>query len=343
MKVICNRIAVLIAALLLVCSSWAQRPAEKHEQTNDSNNVKTISSITIAISDFESKAPGNPELGRQISDIVTARLSIFNQFKLVERSELDEVLKEHELNLSGMADTGQATKVGKLLGARIMVFGKAFPVDEDLYIVAKIVGTETSQVKGVIAKGKLEGELSTIIDELVENLAEGLEKWAPQLLPRDAKFENKTSLLKERLAHTKLPTIAVLIPEVHINRTVVDPAAETEIKQVFKEVGFRVIECKREVLEKWTKDIHLAGADIVITGEGFSEFAARIGGLTSCIGRLEVQATHKATRKIIASERTTRRMVDLSECIAGKSALQAAGCELAFKLVEDIADYIAER
>lgn len=342
---------VLFLSTSAFCGGETAGEAEgKAADPNIPDKVKTLTSITVAIIDFESKAPGNPELGQQLSDILTARMSIYDQFRLVERKKLEELLKEHQLNLTGMVDTNRAIKVGKMLGAKIMVFGRAFPVDKDLYIVAKIVGTETSRVKGVMAKGKLESNLSDIIDQLVDKLVEGLEKWTPQLLPKNEKLQNKVKLLKEQLAGKKLPTIAIVVPEMHINRMVADPAAETEIKKVFKEVGFKIIEVKREIVAKWARDFRkdpdkpipsdFAGVDIVITGEGFSEFGARIGGLVSCVARLEVQATGRDSLKIIASERTTRRAVDLSEAIAGKTALQAAGHKLAIKLIEKIAELV---
>lgn len=338
-------IAALLAATCAVSGKEADKPpaAKKRAKAKVTKEVKIVSSITVAIIDFESKAPGNPELGKQIGDILTARMSIYDQFRLVERQKLGDLLKEHQLNLTGMVDTSQATKAGKMLGAKIMVFGRAFTVDNDLYIVAKIVGTETSQVKGVIAKGKLESNLSDIIDQLVDKLADGLEKWAPKLLPKTEKFQNKLKMLKRQLKGRELPTVAVMIPEVHINRPVADPAAETEIKKIFRQIGFNVIEAKRKTLEKWAKDFSLAGVDVVVTGEGFSEFGGRIGGLVSCIARLEVQATDRHNHKIIASERTTRRAVDLSEAIAGKTALQAAGHELAIKLIEKITQQIKKR
>jgi hypothetical protein len=242
-----------------------------------------------------------------------------------------------------MVETDQAVKVGKMLGARIMIFGRAFTIDRDIYIVAKIVGTETSQVKGVIAKGKLESNLSEIIDQLVEKLAEGLDKWAPELLPKTVKLSNKISLLKQQLEGKKLPTVAVMISEMHINRQLADPAAETEIKKIFRETGFEVIEADKETLAKWAKDYSMAGVDIIITGEGFSEFGARIGGLVSCVARLEVQATERESHRIIISERSTRRAVDLSEVVAAKTALQAAGRELAVKTIEKLAREIEKQ
>ena len=331
-------IALLLPAGVVLAKEVNQPLRAQSKEAKLAKDVTAVSSITVAIFDFESKAPGNPDLGQQLGDILTARLSIYNQFRLVERKKLEDLLKEHQLNLAGMVDTNQAVKVGKMAGAKIMVFGRAFTVDRDLYIVAKIVGTETSQVKGVIAKGNLESNLSDIIDQLVDKLADGLEKWAPKLLPKTEEFQNKVKMLKRQLKGRELPTVAVMIPEVHINRPVADPAAETEIKKIFRQIGFNVIEAKRKTLEKWAKDFSLAGVDIIITGEGFSEFGARIGGLVGCVARLEVQAIERESHRIITSERTTRRAVDLSEAIAGKTALQAAGHELAIKLIEKIAN-----
>jgi hypothetical protein len=296
-----------------------------------------VTNVTVAIMDFESKAPGNPDLGGQVGDILTARLSIYDQFQLVERKKLEKLLEEHQLNLTGMVNTRQAVKVGKMLGARIMIFGRAFPVDKDLYFVAKIVGTETSRVKGVIAKGNLESNLSDIIDQLVGKLVGGLEQWSPQLLPKTEKLVNRMARLRCKLKDKELPTVAIVIPERHINRPVADPAAETEIKRVFQRMGFNVIDVKKKVEDPYLKDV-----DIMITGEGFSEFGTRIGGLVSCLARLEVQAIKRKSHKIITSERTTRRAVDLSEAIAGKTALQAAGRELAVKLVDKIAAQIVD-
>ena len=299
--------------------------------------------VSVAIIDFESQAPGNPEFGTQLSDILTARLSIYDQFQLVERKKLEDLLREHELNLTGMVDTPDAITAGKLIGAKILIFGRAFAVDRDLYIVTKIVGTETSQVKGTLAKGSLESNLSDIIDQLATNLTEGLVKWTPELLPKTEKVVDKVAMLKQQLEGKELPTVAIMISETQANtssRTTArqsDPAAQTEFKKIFKEVGFDVIETNKEELEKWTKDYSLSGVDIVITGEGFSEFGTRINGLVSCTARLETQATNREDHKIIVSERTTKRAVDLSEAIAAKTALQAAGRELAIKTIEKIA------
>jgi hypothetical protein len=332
----------VILILLTASALWAADPNSGLPASGEPNlpagPEKVLESIPVAIFDFESKAPGNPDLGQQLGDILTARLSAYDQFTLVERKKLQDVLAEMQLNLSGMVESPQAVKVGKLVGARILVFGRAFAVDRDLYLVAKIVGTETSQVKGVMARGKLESDLSATVDQLVQKLVEGLDQWAPQLLPKTEKLESKIDKLRIRLKGRDLPTVAVIVSEQHARRRLADPAAATEIKRVLKEVGFEVVEADKQTLEKWTKNVSLAGSDIVITGEGLSDFGVQLGGLTSCVARLEVQAVWRDSAKVIAVDRTTRRAVDLSEAIAAKTALQSAGHELAIALVAKIAE-----
>ncbi len=84
--------------LLLAPALWA---AEPNQATSPE---KVVESIPVAIFDFESKAPGNPDLGQQLGDILTARLSTYDQFTLVERKRLQDVLAEMQLNLSGMVE-----------------------------------------------------------------------------------------------------------------------------------------------------------------------------------------------------------------------------------------------
>ncbi len=333
---------VLFVALLLALPAWGT--AEPNNATSVGSAPtgpvdapKIVERVPVAIFDFECKAPGNPDLGQQLGEILTARLSVQDQFTLVERKRLQDVLAELRLNLSGLAETSQSAQVGRLIGARILVFGRAFAVDRDLYIVARIVGTETSQVKAVIAKGKLESDLSLVIDQLAEKLTGGLEQWIPQLLPKGEKLETALKKLRRRLEGKALPTVAVIVSELQARGRSSDPAAATEIKKVFREAGFQVIEGDKASLEKWTQNVTLAGSDLVITGEGFSEFGGQFGGLISCSARLEVQALRRDSGQIIAVERTTRRAVDLSETIAAKTAFQSAGHELALRLAAQIA------
>ena len=74
-------------------------------------------------------------------------------------AELEKVLGEHELGLSGTVSPDTAAKVGQLTGAKVLVTGRVFTTDKDLLIVAKIIGTETSRVYGEMVEGPSAGSM----------------------------------------------------------------------------------------------------------------------------------------------------------------------------------------
>ena len=74
-------------------------------------------------------------------------------------------------------------------------------------------------------------------------------------------------------------------------------------------------------------------ADVLISGEGFSEFATRHGNLVSVKARVEIKAVDRLTDKVLTADRQTAVVVDLAEQVAGKAALQEAAAALAERVL----------
>ncbi len=307
--------------------------------------------ITVAILDFEVTAPGNAELGKQAGEALTAMLSGQAGFTLVERAALAKSLEEHELNLTGLVDTEQAVKVGKLVGARIIVTGKAFVLGEQLMITAKLIGTETSLVEGVLVKGKRTADVGELVVQLGEQLSTRLRERGPKLVAAEVDVDPLPGL-KEKLAKLKLPKVAVAVKEEHIARPrqVPDPAVETEIKLLLRSCGVEIQDVKENELADWVRKFKdgsgqawpqsLEGVDLVVTGEAFSEYGARIGNLHSCLARAEINVIGRKEGKVVLADRSTTRAVDLAENIAGKTALQKAGRVLGTRILEHLANTV---
>jgi hypothetical protein len=311
--------------------------------------------ITVAILDFGAKLPGAPDLGSQIGEALTAILSGEPGFRLVDRSTLARTLQEHELNLTGVVDTDQAIKVGKLVGARILVTGRAFTLGRQQIITVKLIGTETSLVDGLLVKGEEGGDLGELIVRMAEKVGQRLREAGPKLVAGVDSTADPVPALKARLAGVKRPTVAVIVTERHeASRPApppVDPAVETEIKLLLRDCGFEVMDVPQNELAAWARlmdknDVSawprgLAKVDVVVTGQAFSEFAARIGNLVSCSARAEVNVISRKDGKIVMADRATTRAVDLSENIAGKKALQKAGREVGVHILRHFADALA--
>ena len=239
------------------------------------------------------------------------------------------MLAEQEVNLSGLVNPQQATKVGQLTGAKLLITGSVLQVDNSLYLVAKIIGTETSRVVGVSVKGNVRDDLGKLVDELGGEISKTVAKRAEELVAKALSRDDRIAALKKQLGDGKRPAVSVRIPERHVAAIVlIDPAAETEIGLFAKETGFTLLDPK----EAPAKQI-----DVRIEGEALSELAVRLGNLISVKARLEVKAIDPATGEVLAVDRQTTVAVDLTEQIAAKTALQEAGAAVAERLLPKIA------
>ena len=82
--------------------------------------------LTVAVFDFESKDEAVHDLGPKVAVLVSASLSAEPQLITVERAELEKILGEQELGLSGTVSPESAAKVGNLTGAKVLVTGRVF-------------------------------------------------------------------------------------------------------------------------------------------------------------------------------------------------------------------------
>lgn len=277
-----------------------------------------------AIFPFAERGRSVKGYGAKIADILFASLVVNPDLYLVDRAEMNKVLAETELNLSGMVKPGEAVKVGQLTGAKVIVTGSVIEADKTLYLVAKIIGSETSRVLGSSVKGKTSDELVPLVEELAKGVASTITKEADKLVAKEVKTEDRIAALNKILGKAERPTVMVQIEERHVGQATIDPAAETEVTLFCKETGFEAVDPGQGSKKQ---------ADILIKGEGFSEFAMRRGNIVSVKARVEVKAIDRTTDKVIAIDRQTAVEVDLTEQIAGKKALQKAAAAIAERML----------
>jgi hypothetical protein len=282
--------------------------------------------LTVAVFDFDSKDEAVRDLGPKVATLVNANLSAEPQIMTVERAELDKVLGEHELGLSGTVSADSAAKVGQLTGAKVLVTGRVFKAEGELFVVAKIIGTETSRVYGELVKGGEKVSLSDLSADLAKKIATDVTQKGDTLIAKVQTRDELIAKIKKALGDKKLPSVSVKIGEQHFGQRVIDPAAQTELGSILQACGFKLVD------ESSTNR-----ADVEITGDAFSAYGARKGNLISCKSRVEIKA-HKQNGDVVTVDRQTSVAVDIAEQTAAKTALQNAAAEMAERLLPKLAE-----
>jgi TolB-like protein len=132
--------------------------------------------MRIAILNFDNTGQVSQygDIGAPLRDMLITDLQEVKNLKMVDRQSLEKILNEQELNNSENFDSSTATKIGKLLGAEIILTGTYFEFFGNLRIDAKFINVETGEI--IFSVGS-EGSLTKFFDlkkdlanKIVENL-----------------------------------------------------------------------------------------------------------------------------------------------------------------------------
>ncbi|MEO8616620.1 MAG: CsgG/HfaB family protein [Luteolibacter sp.] len=261
-------------------------------------------------------------LGSSASELVGAQLGMSGNLVLIERSQLDAVLSEQGMGLTGAVDPQSAAKLGNLTGAQILVTGRVFKAGKNTYCIAKAISTATG--RSLPAQTQVKGDdWMNAATTLATALDAAIVKNASDMAPKAETPEARIDRLKKMVEGKTLPKVFIRIPEEHLSRIIPDPAVQTEIEFTLQKIGVTVVTNETE-------------ADVVVAGEAFSERAIQLGTLVSCRARCELTLTKKSAPGTKQVNRITTGTVDIAENTAAKQALQNAGAKLADWVVAEL-------
>ena len=136
----------------------AQRTDAKSEQSQTSAKKPLKLKKRLAVLDFEVKAKGAPrDAGSGLSEMLITALVESERFTVVERTRLDEILREQRLGITGAVNPKTAAQIGKLIGAQLLIKGVITEFEESkqklggggISLGGVAVGVE--QVRGYVA------------------------------------------------------------------------------------------------------------------------------------------------------------------------------------------------
>ena len=274
------------------------------------------------------------------NDIVSAELSCTEGIKLVDRDQLDKLLKEKSLKTDGILDNNDVNSIGSLLGADNFVSGSVREKNNSLLIFIKSISVKTGvvKIKYINTASHLESAAVKTVQAAVELLK----------TQKDLKLSEQPSeqiLFPDK----KRPTVAIYIPEIHIaSQRLIDPAAENELTKTFLKQKFKVKQLSwqlnignsgliektvgnRTTLLKAAKEVN---ADYLVYGEAISEFSDSFGSYRTSRARVELKIISTETNNIVWADSLYAGAADVAEIISGKKAIQKAASKLAAKAAE---------
>jgi TolB-like protein len=276
--------------------------------------------ITVGILKFESHYV---MLGRDVTSLVTADLSADPRLAFVERSQLQQVLNEEALGLSGTINPDSAAKIGQLTGAKVLVTGRVLMMHgQDVVILANIVGTENGRMFSEEVDGS-RSNLVAMASELSGRIAQLITEQATNFMVKTITVrEQQTAQIIGKIKGPKRPSVSLKFDEQLPGGPGAFQTTETELGVLLQKAGFSVVDEKSD-----------AKPDVYLTGAAVSAITATNGGFFSAHATLEIKAQERSTGKILLFDRQENIAADVGQQMAARKALENATDELAARLL----------
>ena len=98
------------------------------------------------------------------------------RFEVVERAQLQKILKEQQLGMTGMINQDTAAKVGELLGVKVIITGSVIQMGNSYDVNARLISVEDGSI---LRAERIRGVGLDSIERLMDTLADSLKKDFP--------------------------------------------------------------------------------------------------------------------------------------------------------------------
>lgn len=124
----------------------------------------------IAVMDFQVQGEKfeTEDIGKIVAEWLITALVQEGRFDVVERRLLEKILQEQKLSVSGVVDSDSIARLGKVLGAKIVVTGSVMKLRQLMEVNTRLINVENGSI---IAAEKVKSESATKLEELVTEMA----------------------------------------------------------------------------------------------------------------------------------------------------------------------------
>jgi len=189
-----RHLALAGAVLALAGMASAAEPSKNVPMNRDLVKARIP---VVAVATLESKGVGVNEAG-VIADDLASKLQQSGKFRVMERSQMQQILKEQNFQQSGSCDQGQcAVEMAKLLGIDRIVIGSVGLVGSTYALNLRLVDVATGEALRTSArnrKGTIDDVLTDLVPEAVADLSAPGTDAAPASALQAVAQESKASV-----------------------------------------------------------------------------------------------------------------------------------------------------
>jgi TolB-like protein len=99
---------------------------------------------TMPLAVMDVKSRNVPKIvANAVSDIIRSEFTNYGNFEVAERAQIDKVLDEQGLQLTGVTEPKGAVKIGRLLSVKKIVIGEANALGKGMLLTLRVVDVET--------------------------------------------------------------------------------------------------------------------------------------------------------------------------------------------------------
>ncbi|NNF12216.1 MAG: hypothetical protein HKN72_03270 [Gemmatimonadetes bacterium] len=140
---------------------------------------------TVAVMDFSSFMMGDGgasvQLGKAISAMLVTEFAGRPGMRIVERAQIQDLIREQDLSLSGRVD--EAIQIGQMLGVQYVLHGQVTSIADNLRMDIRAVDVETSEIVSVMKKSSQTTELFSVVVDLADEFGRSLDLVPPSARP----------------------------------------------------------------------------------------------------------------------------------------------------------------
>jgi TolB-like protein len=110
-----------------------------------------------------------------LQQMLLVELDVNSALRIVERSQLRQILEEQNLARDSLVSPRTAARIGQLVGARYMVLGSFMVLFKDFHLNARVVDTETGEILVTTRVHDTREKVYELVVELASQLTDAVD------------------------------------------------------------------------------------------------------------------------------------------------------------------------